>query len=135
MENEELILEEKPPKSRKLSTILMGIFLFIMFVITMILLPLDLKKTLKEIQESSSGDGGSAIGGAFASFIVALLIILIHGAFVIFIVGCGIMLIFLIKNIKHANIKAIKIINIVELSIAGVIIAISLIKLILLFVK
>ena len=134
MENQELDYVA-PLKPRKLSTILMGCFLGVMLIICIILIPLDLRAVMNDIKESSNGDAGSAIGGAFAAVIVGALIVLIHAAFIVFIIGCGIMLIFLIKNIKYAEIKGIRIANIIELCAAGVVITISVIKLILLFVR
>lgn len=139
MAEEELVQnEEQPSKKGLVSIIIMGSFLLIMLIITIILLPVDLKavlESLKSSSEGSEGDAGSALGVVFAAIIVAAGVVLFHIAYAVFIIAGGIMLIFIIKNIKKIVMKQLKIINWVLLGVDAFIITVSIVKIILLFVE
>lgn len=140
MPEEELVQneEQQPSKKGLVSIIIMGSFLLIMLVITILLLPIDLKAMMDSIKasaESSEDQAGAAIGAVFAAFFAALGVIIFHIAYFVFIIAGGIMLIFLIKNIKKIEMKPLKIINWVLLGTDAFIITVSIVKIVLLFVE
>ena len=136
MSDETLLTNEKPPKKRLVSTIIMGSFLLIMLAITIILLPLDLKAAMDSLKESTAdGDAGTAIGSIFAALFIALGVFMFHLAFIVFIIAGGVMLIFIIKNIKKAYLKQIRIANWVLFGVDILIMLVSIVKIVLLFVE
>ena len=112
------------------STIVAGIFLSIALIFAILLLNMNLQAALAQLAEStqesvdnSENQAGAAIGMSFAIMFGSLALIAVHYivVFIPFII-VHIMFIFVMKNIKHADNKAIRIINFVYL---GLIVAIS----------
>ena len=138
MPEEELVQKEQPSKKGLVSIIIMGSFLLIMLIITIILLPVDLKVAMDSIKasaENSEDQAGAAFGAIFAALFVALGVFLFHVAYAVFIIGGGVMLIFIIKNIKKIEMKPLKIINWVLLGVDAFVVTVSIIKIVLLFVE
>ena len=114
------------------STIVAGIFLSIALIFAILLLTMNLQAALKELAEatqesvnSNENQAGAAIGMSFAVMFGALVLFIVYyGVVIIPFIIVNIMLIFVIKNLKHADVKAIRIINFVYL---GLIIAINVI--------
>ena len=137
--NEVVEVNEKyDTKSHLTSTIIIGVFLLIMLVLTLLILPLDLKalQNVSISAESGGGDSSSAgeqLGKAFALIFVvlmgALAIYLLNAFLIVFNIACGIMLPFTIKN-RRSPIKAIRIVNYCYLGVEGFIIISSVIKVI-----
>ena len=144
--------EEKKRIKGLASTIVFGILLTAALIFVLILIPIDVKKMVNDVASGSSSISDSAssmsgsssgtevgnavgrsIGAAAAAVILVVLSILLIG-------GTGVPAIislpFSIRNVKAADTKAIKIINIVYLAIAGSILIIDIIKFIqLIFIK
>ena len=114
------------------STIVAGIFLSFALIFAILLLTMNLQAALKELAEATQesvnnneNQAGAAIGMSFAVMFGALVLFIVYyGVVIIPFVIVNIMLIFVIKNLKHADVKAIRIINFVYL---GLIIAINVI--------
>ena len=129
-------------KKRIVSTVIMGILILIMLTYTLIMLPVDLKQTINQIMESSkenagessSEQAGAVIGGVIGAFFAALLVILLHAGFFICIIGGGVLIIFIVKNIKKAYLKQVKIVNWVYVGLLAFIIITAIVKLLILFI-
>lgn len=114
------------------STIVAGIFLSFALIFAILLLTMNLQAALKELAEatqesvnSNENQAGAAIGMSFAVMFGALVLFIVYyGVVIIPFIIVNIMLIFVIKNLKHADVKAIRIISFVYL---GLIIAINVI--------
>ena len=138
--NQEVEPEVNLGRKRIVSTVIMGIILLALLTYTLIMLPVDLKATIDEIMQSakesnSEDQGGAVIGGAIGALMAGLIVVLLHAGFIVSIIAGGIMIIFMIKNVKHAYLKPIKIINIVYLALTGFVIVTAIVKLIILFVS
>ena len=140
--------EEKKKIKGLVTTIIFGVLLTAALIFVIILLPIDVRKMMNDVisgsnsssasasesaasASSSGSSAGEVIGrGIAAVFAGAILIVLS----VMLIGGTGIPTIvsipFSIHNVKKANTKAIKIINIVYLGLAAFILTVDIIKLI-----
>ena len=123
------------------STIIIGILLTGFLIYALLMIPVDMNSMVAQSQQSSStsastsvNPAGQAIGNAAAAGVVALFVVLFHIGFFAAIAVCGILTIFMVKNLKSPQ-KAIKITNIVYLCLAGIIVTISVVKLIILFAR
>ena len=122
------------------STIVAGIFLTIAVAFAILLLFMNLKAAeeayMASVQESASENndnpGGQAIAvGVAGMFGLLFIIILYYGVVVIPFVISHIMLIPVIKNLKHTDNQVIKIINFVYLGLIVTIAIICILKFIL----
>ena len=135
MSVDELEVVNLPQKKRIVSTVIMGILLLLMLVYTIIVLPVDLNAMINSMKESNEGGGaGEAVGAVFGAFAIALIVVLLHIAFFAFIIGGGVMIIFILKNARKAYLKPIRIINWVYLGVDAFIIVTSIVKLLILFI-
>ena len=121
------------------STIVAGIFISISLIFAIILLCMNLKgaeeaymEAVQESTDSSEDPAAAAIAAGFAGMFGLMFIIVGHYLMVIipFVIS-HFMLIPVIKNLKHTDNKAIKIINFVYLGLIVAIVLVCLIKFIL----
>ena len=121
-------------KRRVTSTVVIGIFLTLMVGYCLAMLPIDLNEMLANMESSGSG-AGAAAGQAIGGFFLALVVIMLHAGFFACIAGVAITTPFAILNVKHAFLKPVKITNIVYLGLEALVLATSIVKLVLLFLR
>ena len=125
----------KYDKPRITSTIIIGVILTVLLVFTLLLTPVSwaaLKGAIDESAENSESAGGQIVGAFALAIVGAVGIALVIAIYFLIIIGNGICFIFTFKN-RRSTLKPIRIISFVMDGLIGVMVTISIVKIILLF--
>ena len=123
-------------KKRITSTVILGIFLVISILIALIFISLtwaDIDAAMESAKQETQDDpaGQMVVGGAIA-LSLGIVIVLAIGAYGLLLINDTIFLIFSIRN-RKSTLKPIRIISYIYDGAFGILIAISIVKLILYF--
>ena len=123
-------------KPRIASMIVLGVFLTIFLIVSLLLLPVTWS-AINEAIEESQNNSDSAAGAVAASFVIAIFlglgVALAIVAYAVILLGAGLCLIFTIKN-RKSTLLPVRIISFVYDGLAGAIIVLAIVKILLLAV-
>lgn len=124
----------KYDKPRLASTIVIGVFITIALILTLIILPFsweDVKEAVDKAAESSDSAAGAAVGGFAVALFGVLGIALVIVVAIANVINSSICLPFAIKN-RKSTLKPIRIISYVLDGVTGAVLLTNLIKIIVL---